>query len=129
MVNAAIIQNGVVVNIAVADPDYAAKQGWVISETAKIGDTYDGVVFTSPVSDDFPKTVTALQGMLAIDKAGLSPAYDSWASNPSRTFAEKDFINKALYWRYDDDVLNAGCQALGITEAQKKQLFILAASL
>ena len=77
----------------------------------------------------FPKVVTALQGLLALDQSGMAEAYDSWASNPSRTFAEKAFINKALYWRYDDDVLNAGCQALGITEAQKKQLFILAATL
>lgn len=80
-------------------------------------------------ANQFPQSVTALQGMLALDQAGLSSDYELWANNPSRTFAEKAFINKAMVWRYDDDVLNAGCIALGISEAQKKQLFILAASL
>jgi len=76
-----------------------------------------------------PEVVTALQGLLAIDQAGLSKAYESWASDPARTFTEKAFIHKAQNWRYDDDVLNAGCAELGISEDQKKQLFILAASL
>lgn len=78
---------------------------------------------------EYPKEVTALQGLLAVDQAGLSAAYDSWANNPSRTFAEKAFINKAQTWRYDDAVLSAGCAALGITEEQKKQLFRLASTL
>ena len=80
-------------------------------------------------ANQFPQIVTALQGMLALNQAGMASAYESWANDPARTFAEKAFINKAINWRYDDDVLNAGCIALGISEAQKKQLFILAATL
>jgi len=34
-----------------------------------------------------PEMVTALQGLLAIDQAGLSTAYEAWASNPQRTFS------------------------------------------
>jgi len=45
---AAIIENGVVVNIAVADPDFAAEQGWIVSDVAQIGDLWDGGTFTSP---------------------------------------------------------------------------------
>ncbi len=79
--------------------------------------------------NSFPKVVTVLQGMLALDKAGMSAAYEAWSTSPQRTFAEKAFINRTLNWRWDDPVMIAGCQALGINEQQKKQLFILAASL
>jgi len=36
-----------------------------------------------------PAQVTALQALLAINAAGLASAYESWANNQSRTFAEK----------------------------------------
>jgi hypothetical protein len=43
----AIIENGVVVNVAVADAEFAAAQGWVsCPDTVQIGDTYDGQTFT-----------------------------------------------------------------------------------
>lgn len=45
--HAAIVENGVVVNIALAEPDFAAEQGWIVSDTAKIGDLWDGQTFTS----------------------------------------------------------------------------------
>lgn len=126
--NYAVVENGKVVNVVLFDPE--PKENWVQSDRAKIGDDYDGKEFTTPpVEISVPEMVTALQGLLALDQAGLSKAYESWASDPTRTFAEKAFIHKAQNWRYDDDVLNAGCKELGISEDQKKQLFILAASL
>jgi len=43
----AIIENGVVVNVAVADAEFAAAQGWVsCPDTVQIRDTYDGQTFT-----------------------------------------------------------------------------------
>jgi len=48
----AIIENGVVANIAVADPEFAQEQGWILSETAQIGDLWDGATFTSPPVTD-----------------------------------------------------------------------------
>lgn len=77
----------------------------------------------------FPQEVTALQGLLAISQSGLANAYEAWAADPARTFAEKAFISRAMTWRYDDPILSAGCVTLGISDEQKKQLFILAASL
>lgn len=44
----AIIENGVVVNIAIAELEYAQDQGWVSSGVAQIGDTWDGETFISP---------------------------------------------------------------------------------
>jgi hypothetical protein len=44
----AIIENGTVANVAAADADFAAEQGWVASETADIGDIWDGESFSKP---------------------------------------------------------------------------------
>lgn len=45
----AIIENGVVVNVVVADADYAAEQGWIECPDAGPGWTYADGVFTAPV--------------------------------------------------------------------------------
>ena len=76
-----------------------------------------------------PQVIAALQGLLAIDQAGLSASYDVWANDPSRTFAQKAFINKALTWKRDDPTLNAAALDLGLTSTQLDNLFALAATL
>jgi len=45
----AIIENGVVVNVVIADAEYAAQQGWVDCPVAGPGWTYANGVFTEPV--------------------------------------------------------------------------------
>ncbi|WP_129141544.1 hypothetical protein [Modicisalibacter coralii] len=55
---AAIIENGVVVNVArVADQDFADQMGWVVSDEARIGDSYnaDTGEFTSPPPEPQPE--------------------------------------------------------------------------
>lgn len=43
----AIIENGVVMNVAVADAEFAAAQGWIACEgIVQPGDLYDGQMFT-----------------------------------------------------------------------------------
>jgi len=81
-----------------------------------------------PVASPIPQRVTALQGLLAIDEAGLSAAYQAWAQSPSREFAERAYIDKALHWNRTDPVLIAGATALGLTSAQLDALFVSAAA-
>ena len=76
-----------------------------------------------------PQEVDALQGLKAIDAAGISAAYETWANDPKRKFLEKAFINRARTWRRDDPVLSAGAAALGLSAEQLDQLFVLAATL
>jgi len=71
--------------------------------------------------------VTALQGLLAIEAAGLADAYMAWANDPARTFAERAFIDKAAVWRRDDPVLLAGAAALGLNAAQIDAMYAAAA--
>lgn len=76
-----------------------------------------------------PESVTALQGLLAIDAAGMSAAYEAWATHADRTFAEKAFINKAMTWKRDDPVLLAGAAALNLNSDAVDNLFRAAALL
>lgn len=84
---------------------------------------------TEELKSRIPQEVTAIQGLLAIDAAGLSGAYETWANDPDRTFAQRAFIQRAQTWRRDDPTLQGAAAALGLTEAQLDDLFTLAATL
>jgi hypothetical protein len=79
--------------------------------------------------EDTTPTITALQGLLALDQSGLSADYTQWATDPARTFAEKAYIDKATMWRRDAPVLNSAAQSMGLTSEQVDALFVLAATL
>ena len=44
----AIVENGLVVNVVVADAEFAAQKGWIACPDAGPGWKYDGVTFTEP---------------------------------------------------------------------------------
>lgn len=73
-----------------------------------------------------PQAISALNGLLTLDEAGLSAAYQSWVEAPERTFAQKAFIEKAMTWRRNDPVVLAAAEALQLTSEQVDALFILA---
>ena len=82
-----------------------------------------------PAEPDPVMRVTALQGLLAIDVAGLSEQYEAWAKDPARTFAERAFIDRAQYWERNDQTLVSAATALGLGDAQIDALFETAAQL
>lgn len=127
-----IVENDVITNRTECDnPDFASSQGWVPDDNYGIGWVRDGETFVAPpesaavVSDE----VTALQGMLALDAAGKASDYEGWAGSPDRTFAERAFIEKAIVWRRTSETITSACAALNISDAERDQLFILAATL
>jgi hypothetical protein len=73
-----------------------------------------------------PESISALGGLLTLDAAGLSSAYQAWALDPSRTFAERAFIDKAMTWKRQDPVILAAADAMGLTSEQVDALFIQA---
>ena len=131
MARIAVIVNGVVENVIEADVGFKIPgRQLVASELARIGDSYDASTgeFVSPPSPppQVPDSVPALDALLALDAAGLSADYEAWANDPSRTFAERAFINKAQNWRRDDPTLQAAAEALELSSEQVDQLFIAA---
>lgn len=76
-----------------------------------------------------PESITAMQGLLAIDQAGLSGAYEIWANDPSRTFAERTFIQRATVWKRNDPLLVSAATSFGLSGADIDALFITANAL
>jgi hypothetical protein len=77
----AIIENGVVVNIAIAEAEFAAEQGWVDATGADIGYSYDGSTFTAPARDveaEWAKVRATRNTLLAASDVAVLP--DRWAS-------------------------------------------------
>ena len=135
MVNYSVIQNGIVVNIVVSDADFAQSQGWIVSETAKIGDSYNAETgefkTPEPPPTPIPQVVTMRQARLALLQQGLlasiQPAIDA-LDEPARSGAN-------IEWEYSQEVernrpfVELLSQALGLTDDDLDALFELAATL
>ena len=93
-------------------------------------DTLDEAMTALTAQSDAP-TVTALQGMLAIQQAGLVAGFTAWKASldPIDDFATIAFFEKAQTWRRDDPTLLSAATALGISKNQLDELFILAVTL
>jgi hypothetical protein len=79
----AIIESGVVANIAVADPEFAQEQGWVVSETAQIGDLWDGATFTPPPVTD--AEIEAQWSIIRSERNNLIARTDWWVTKAAET--------------------------------------------
>lgn len=110
-------------------PDMVAIDG-LLDITGHSHDPATGT-FTPPPPPAPPPVlrVPALGALLAIDAAGLAPAYEAWANAPERTFAQRAFVNKAQFWQRDDATLVAAATALGLTADDVDALFSAAAQL
>ena len=80
--------------------------------------------------NNIPKRVTKLQGMLAIAEVGLSNSFITWKNSldPIADFSALAFLESAKTWEYDNELLNAALEQLGIS-SQKDYLFKLASTL
>ena len=129
MARFAIIDAGRVINHAEADAAFAASQGWIPAGDSRIGDLWDGEVFTPPPPPPpvVPSAVTMRQARLALLAAGLLDAVETaiMGAGPAAK----------IEWDYATEVQRASglvpamATALGLTEDQIDALFIAAAAL
>ena len=135
MVNYAVIQDEIVVNIVASDANFAQSQGWISSVTAKIGDSYNAETgeFTTPdaAPTPIPQVVTMRQARLALLQQGLlasiQPAIDA-LDEPHRSGANIEWEYSQTVERTRPFVLTLG-EALGLTDDDLDALFELAATL
>lgn len=72
-------------------------------------------------------TCSRAQGQLAMLQAGVLDAMESWVATQSRA-TQIEYAARGT-WRRDWPLVAMGAEALGLTEAQVDELFILAATL
>ena len=130
----ALIENGVVVNVIVADADFAATIGAVeLPEYAGIGWSYDGTTWTAPTppAPPVPQMVSMRQARLALLNAGkLSDVDAAIAALPS-----PDKEAAQIEWEYATEVKRNSnlvtqlAPALGLDDAALDALFTQAAAL
>lgn len=125
----AIIENGIVVNIAVSNAPLAAN--WVDGSGAQIGDEYVGGEFVRPeVIDPVPESVTRRQAKVALLQAGLldevEAGIEAIADPITKRIAKLDW-SEANEFRRDWPLLNQLAAGMGITDGQLDELFRAAA--
>ena len=133
MARFAIIDAGRVINHAEADSDFADSQGWIPAGDSRIGDSWDGEVFTPapPAPPAVPSAVTMRQARLALLGAGLlagvDAAIDSLPS-PQKEAAriEGDYATEV---QRSSGLVSMMVVALGLDDAALDALFIGAAAL
>lgn len=133
MARFAIIDAGRVTNHAEADADFAASQGWIPARNSRIGDLWDGEVFTPPPPPPpvVPSAVTMRQARLALLGAGLLDDVDAAINalpSPQKEAAR-------IEWEYSQEVqrhnglVSVLAPSLGLTPEQTDALFVQAAKL
>jgi hypothetical protein len=131
---AAIIENGIVTNIAEADSAFAQAQGWIISEDAAIGDAWDGEAFIKPPAppQPIPASVTRRQAREALLDIGLLDDVEmvigSIEDATERKRAEIYWLDSATFERAHPMLVQIA-SAVGLTDAEIDDLFVAAATL
>lgn len=122
----AIIDGGVVVNIAIADA--ALEDNWVPGDDAAIGDLYVAGAFVRPqTTAPVPEAVTPVQFRRALRRAGL---YDLVTAYVATQDADtQDAWEYAVSIPRDDALVARAAAELGQSDEQVDDLFRLAATL
>lgn len=129
---AAVIENGIVVNLIEVD-SLDVFPGLIDAADAAIGDLWDGSGFSWPAAAPVPvpASVTMRQAKLALRRAGVLATVDAIIA----ALPGEDGDDARIEWQYGKDVnrdspLVMGLMpALGMTPAQIDALFIAAATL
>lgn len=127
----AVIENGVVTNIVIADSPMF--DNWIDANGCSIGDLWDGVSFipAQPEPAKVPQSVTMRQARLALLQAGKLSTVNAAIAAMGGAQGEAARIE----WEFSNEVqrgqplVAALAPVLGMTSEQLDQLFITAAGL
>ena len=110
---------------------YASPDGGTLiqSDTANVGDTYDGHTFIAgpPPAPVVPSTVTAAQLKMALQAAGILTAVTAAVNASPDPLVGIYWANASSFDRADPRVVALGA-AVGQTAAQMDAIFVAAAS-
>jgi hypothetical protein len=109
------------------DMNYSSECAFIISETAKVGDTWDGTEFVSNAPAAVPHSITPLQARKALNAAGLRAAVEAAIAAGDQTTKDS--------WQYATEILRTDplivslSGTLGLSSEQVDALFIQASTL
>lgn len=134
MARFAIIDAGRVVNHAEAEADFAESQGWIPSGDSRIGDSWDGEVFTPapPEPLPVPASCTRREGLLALLAYGHRHADIEAliAAIPDEMEREEALIEyEAGTWERSNPFLQQMWAAIGGAPEQLDEVFRMAVAL
>lgn len=122
----AIIDGGVVVNIAIADA--ALEDNWVPGDDAAIGDLYVAGAFVRPqTTAPVPEAVTPVQFRRALRRAGLYNAVAAYVATQDAD--TQDAWEYAVSIPRTDPLVAQAAAGLGQSDDEVDDLFRLAATL
>jgi len=130
MARKAVISDGVVDNVIEADDDFTLPGKTLIaSDTANIGDIWDGSAFTPPAPPPapVPESVSRRQAKRALLAAGLLSTVEAAVAGASAE-VQIDWTD-AIEFRRDNALIASMAVSLGLTSAQIDDLFRSAATL
>lgn len=118
----AIVIDGQVVNTAVgAQP---VDSTWVASETAAIGDLYDGTEFTRPLVRELIK-ISKTQALAALDQAGLLAQLDTYMEDVAPPMTRRLWEAAPELWSDSPMLLDAWAD-MGRSESELYSVFLAA---
>jgi hypothetical protein len=125
----AIIEDGKVVNIAKANE--ALADNWVQSDSAAIGDLYDGTSFTKPPAPPtpIPQTVSRFQARAALYQAGLLDQVETLMSDPATDMMAKLAWADAQEFKRTSPTIATMAAELGLSDTDLDDLFTQAAQI
>jgi hypothetical protein len=129
----AIIENGVVTNVALADSPLASN--WVASDAASIGWAYDGANFTAPAV--YVPTLAERRAEMRCSRAQGKTVIGAvvWAQvtaladDPGTLWGLKVIIHDTYEWSRTDPNMDALIWAMGMTPTEADDLFTAAMNL
>lgn len=125
----AFIKNEVVENIAPTAPaaNWVGRSIYTIVETntAKVGDTWDGTNFVTPTPPVEPLTVSAVSALLVLDRAGLYDMVHNALSNHPVP-AMRVWYDRTVNWEENHPYIQTFGPEFGLTDEQIHDLFLQA---
>lgn len=130
----AVLENGVVVNYALADAAYAESQGWIAPGDSQLGSLWDGKKFAPPPLPQVsvPQIVTARQAKRALLEAGLLDDVESAIANIPDALEQRRIQidwDESTEFRRDWPALEMLAAVMRLDEGTLDALFIEAATL
>lgn len=125
----AIIENGKVTNIILADSEFAASIGAISASGASIGDLWDGTAFGKPAPPPtpIPQSVTMRQASIALELAGLLDDVEVIVATLPRIYQIE--WQRASNVQRDNPLVEMVRQQQRMTDEQIDALFVQAATL